>query len=81
MKKLKTKKKGDYKIITFAARGELMEWLESKPKLSEFIRDILIKQMMEENKYKYELIDIIKRQGLSLSDDKIIKMMDIINNG
>lgn len=38
-------------------------------------------KFMEENKYKYELIDIIKRQGLSLSDDKIIKMMNIINNG
>ncbi len=47
---LKTKKKGDYKIVTFAVRGELMEWLEPKPKLSEFIRDILIKQMMKEKR-------------------------------
>ena len=49
---LKTKKKGSYKIITFAARGELMEWIESKPKLSEFIRDILIKQMEKEKRVK-----------------------------
>lgn len=47
---LKTKKRGDYKIITFAARGELLEWLLSKPRLSEFIRDVLIKQM-EYEKY------------------------------
>lgn len=49
---LKTQKRGDYKIITFAVRGELLEWLLSKPKLSEFIRDILIKQMEKENGLK-----------------------------
>lgn len=37
------------------------------------------KLFMEENKYKYELIDIIKRQGLSLNDVNIIKMLNIIN--
>ena len=49
---LKTKKKGDYRIVTFAVRGELMEWLESKYRLSEFIRDILIKQMTKEKRVK-----------------------------
>ena len=50
MKKLKTKKRGDYKIITFAIRGELLEWLQSKPKKSEFIRSLLIKEMKKEKR-------------------------------
>lgn len=49
---LNTKKRGSYKIITFGARGELLKWLMSKPKLSEFIRDILIKQMEKEKMVK-----------------------------
>lgn len=37
-------------------------------------------KFMQKNKQIYELIDIIKRQGLSISDNKIIKLLNIINN-
>ena len=43
-----TKKKGNYTIVTLALRIPMVEWLESKYRLSEFIRDILIKQMTKE---------------------------------
>lgn len=47
---IKTKKRGSYEIITFAIRGELQEWLKKKPKKSEFIRSLLIKEMKKEKK-------------------------------
>ena len=47
---LKTKNKGDYKIISLALRGDLLEWLDSKPRRSEFIRSLLIKEMKKDKK-------------------------------
>lgn len=47
---IKTKNRGDYEIITFAIRGELLEWLKDKPKKSEFIRSLLIKEMKKEKR-------------------------------
>ena len=48
MKKLKTKKSGEYAIIPFAIRGELLTWLESKKNKSETIRMALKKEMEKE---------------------------------
>ena len=45
-KRIKTKKSGDYRIITFAARGDILDYIERHKNESELIR-AAIKEKME----------------------------------
>lgn len=50
MKKLNTKNSGDYAIITFAVRGEMLIWIENQKNKSELIRNLLKREMEKEKK-------------------------------